>query len=415
MKPGLLCVFIAATAVAPLLGASVNRPEHRQKPYVVLVSFDGLGAQLLDRAEAPNFSRVMRQGVRAESLIPAFPSATFPNHYTIATGLYPENHGIVQMEFFDPERGKSYSYLDQENVGDGTWYRGEPIWVTAEKQGMAAATCFWPGSEAEIQGVRPSHWKKYTDRLSNEERVQTVLEWLRQPEQTRPHLLTLYFGDVDGVGHRKGPESPEIQQALQRVDQSLGHLLDGIESLPVRDRVYLVLVSDHGMATVSKEQLESIDRLIDVQGLERRGAGNQMSFWVKEGPLRARQIRDGINAQIQHGRAYLREEIPRRLHHSADPRIGDVVILMEEPWRILPPRGGTRDMTVLGGWHGWDPASKAMRGIFLVMGPGIRQGATIPAFENIHIYPLLVELLSLTPARGIDGKPGFLSRQILNR
>lgn len=219
--------FLLAAALAAQSGG-VNRPDQRQKPYVVLVSFDGRGAQLLDRSDAPNFQRVLRHGVRAKSLIPVFPSTTFPNHYTIVTGLYPENHGVVEMNFFDPVRGKSYSYQSQENVLDGSWYRGEPIWVTAEKQGMVAAACYWPGSEAEILGVRPSHWRKYADNLSNRARVETVLDWLRMPPESRPHLITLYFGDVDSAGHRFGLESPVVRQPLQRVDQSLGSLLTAL-------------------------------------------------------------------------------------------------------------------------------------------------------------------------------------------
>jgi predicted AlkP superfamily pyrophosphatase or phosphodiesterase len=191
----------------------VNRPSQQQKPYVVLVSFDGFRADFLDRFAAPNFQRVIRQGARATSLMPVFPSLTFPAHYSIATGMYSERHGIVGMSFFDSSRGETFSYQDASAV-DGTWYRGEPIWVTAEKQGMVTATCFWPGSEAAMQGVRPTYWKKYDASLPNDARVDAVIEWLRLPAEKRPHLVTLYFPDVDGAGHRFGHDSPEVEAAV---------------------------------------------------------------------------------------------------------------------------------------------------------------------------------------------------------
>jgi predicted AlkP superfamily pyrophosphatase or phosphodiesterase len=413
----IVALFTAALAIAggqaptPRGSGGVNRADQRDKPYVILVSFDGFGATLLDRVETPNLRRLLKEGVRAKSMAPVHPSLTFPNHYTIVTGLYPERHGIVAMEFFDPERGKGFFYRDASAV-DGTWYRGEPIWATAERQGMVSAICYWAGSEASIQGIRPTYSRKFAENLSNEARVDQVLDWLRLPPEGRPHLLAAYFSDVDGAGHRFGPESAEVRSAVERMDQVIGRLLEGVAKLPVRDQVYLILVSDHGMAKVTREQTIPIESLIDLQGIEGRGAGSQMQLWVKEGAARAREVRDTVNSKIQHGRAYLRADIPARLHYRADPRIGDIVILMEEPWRILPPRGGSRDMTTLGGWHGWDPASEAMQGIFVATGPGIRKGATIPSFESIHVYPLLAELLALEPAVGIDGKSGLLRRQI---
>ncbi|MBX7136131.1 MAG: ectonucleotide pyrophosphatase/phosphodiesterase [Fimbriimonadaceae bacterium] len=345
----------------------MNQPRQQQKPYVVLVSFDGLRADFLDRFEAPNFHRVMRQGTRAKSLIPVFPSLTFPAHYSIASGMYTDRHGIVGMTFFDPSRGETFSPQDA-SVRDGSWFRGEPIWVRAEKQGMVSGSCLWFGSEAAIQGIRPTFWKKFDASLSNDARVDTVMEWLRLPAERRPHLVTLYFGDVDGAGHRFGPDAPEVEAAMLRVDQALGRLLDGIASLPFADNVIVVLVSYHGMAKVTKELTVPMESLTSVEGLRTYGAGSQMNVWVDGGQARARVVRDEINAKINHGRAYTREEIPASLHYRSDPRIGDVVIVMEEPWRVLPPKGGTRDMTTLGGWHGWNPASPTMHGIFVAMG-----------------------------------------------
>ncbi len=236
----------------------VNRAEHTKTPYVVLVSFDGFAADYLNRFDLPNFRRIMQRGLRAKSLQPVFPSLTFPTHYSIVTGLYAEQHGITGMEFIDPGRKQTFS-TGTDSSSDGSWYRGEPIWVTAEKQGMVAATCFWPGSDAAIQDTRPTYWKKYDGRLPNAARVQAIIDWLQLPEDQRPHLLLVYFSEVDAAGHRSGPGTPQLAAAVQQADQVLGSLLDGIAGLPIHDSIAVVVVSDHGMAAVSKDRTVPIE------------------------------------------------------------------------------------------------------------------------------------------------------------
>lgn len=388
-------------------------PAHLDKPYVVLVSFDGFGNEYLDRFNLPNFQRVIRAGVRADSLTPVYPSVTFPAHYSIVTGLYPEHHGIVSMSFYDPARKETYDYMSETAVQDGSWYRGEPLWVTAEKQGMIAASCYWVGSEAAIGGVRPTYWKKYAEGIKNDARVDTVLDWLRLPAERRPHFINVYFSDVDGAGHRFGPDSPEVAKAAAAMDAQLGRLLDGIESSPVRDKVYVVLVSDHGMARVPREQNIPIDDIVDLTGVEGTGVGTMMNLYLDGGGPKSREMRDKINAKLTHGRAYLRKDVPARLHFRADPRIGDVVIIMEEPWRILPPAArAKRDMRVMVGWHGWDPSSPNMAGIFLAMGPRIRKGSRIRAVEMVDVEPLMAGWLGLKIPRGVDGRASRIRKQL---
>jgi predicted AlkP superfamily pyrophosphatase or phosphodiesterase len=389
----------------------VNAPEHLDKPHVILISFDGFRADYLDRVEAPNFERVAREGVRAEGLISVFPSKTFPAHYSIATGMYPDAHGIVSNRFYDPERDATYSIGDRESVMDGTWYRGEPIWVTAEKQGMVAASYFWVGSEADVQGIRPTIWKEFDGRVPNEARVDSVLAWLQLPVERRPHMITLYFSDVDGAGHRHGPDAPEVDEAILRVDAALGRLLDGLDGLPaVRDRVYTILVSDHGMAEYWTESAVAIDDIIDMTGIRMPDSGPVAQLHVEGGPARAREVRDALNAGIEHGEAFLRHEVPAHLHYREDPRIGDVVVRMAEHWQIrlrdrLPTSGG--------GTHGWDPTIPSMHGIFLASGPRIRQGTRIPAFEMVDIYPFIAEVLGLRPGPEVQGSPAHLPKLIL--
>jgi predicted AlkP superfamily pyrophosphatase or phosphodiesterase len=323
--------------------------------------------------------------------------------------MYPEHHGLVGNSFWDPQRGASYSMSDTLQVRDATWYRGEPIWSTAEKQGMVAASYFWPGSEAPIGGVKPSIVKPFDGRVPNVDRVDSVLTWLALPAESRPHMITMYFSDVDGAGHRNGPLAPQVDTAARAVDSALGRLLDGIDRLPLRDRVYVMLVADHGMSEMSPRWYVALDSLIDTVGVRIADAGPNVNLHVQGGATRSAVLRDSINRRMRHGRAYLRGEIPVRLHYGADPRIGDLVVVMEEHFTIGTAGRAPREN---GGTHGWDPAIPSMHAIFLVSGPGIPPGRTIPSFENIEIYSYIAEVLGLTPAPGIDGHRGRLAALI---
>lgn len=392
----------------------VNHVDQRDKPHVILVSFDGFKPEYLDRFELPGFRRVIERGVRAQAMIPVFPSLTFPNHYSLVTGLYPEHHGLVENTFHDPERHRTYSIRDQEAVSDGTWYRGEPIWVTAETQGMVAACFFWPGSEAAIHGVRPTIWNKYDGSIPNETRVQTVLEWLRLPPERRPHLITLYFSELDVVSHRGQLDVPAIAQATKSLDRALDALVTGIDSLPIREQVYLLLTSDHGMAETSGPHTVMLNDLIDTASVVVGYDGPIAGLHVNGGVSEARRIRDQINSRLHHGRAHLRAEVPEQHHFRADPRIGDIVIIMDEPWMLLGSPPVLSLLRERWGNHGWDPSLPSMHAIFMMAGPNIPGGVTIPAVHNIDVYPLMTELLGLRTAQPIDGRAGRIRKLISN-
>jgi len=413
MRKSWFAAVAAALSGAALLPAQgtggINREAQRAKPYVVLISFDGMRAEYLQRLNLPNFARVMRRGVRSEGMRPAFPSKTFPNHFTLVTGLHTEHHGLVGNSIWDPERDRLYRMADTLAVLDPSWYRGEPIWVTAEKQGMVAASFFWPGSEAAIGGIRPTFTKAYDGRIPNRRRVDTVLAWLSLPVERRPHMITLYFSDTDGAGHDHGPLSPQLDSAAARVDTALGRLLDGIERLTdVRERIYLVLVADHGMSETSPRWFAALDTLIDTTGVRIVDAGPNVNLHIEGGPARSIVLRDSINRRMRHGRAYLRGEVPERLHYRSDPRIGDVVVIMEDHFIIgraaRPPRENS-------GNHGWDPAVPNMAAIFVVSGPGVPAGKTIPMFDNIEVYDFMARALGLRAAPN-DGHAGRLAELI---
>ena len=387
---------------------AVNAPEHRSKPYVVLISFDGMKPEYLQRIDLPNFQRVMQRGVRSVGMIPTFPSKTFPNHYSIVTGMRAETHGLVGNRFWDPARNAAYAMGDTSVVFDGTWYRGEPIWVTAAKQGMVAASFFWVASEANVGGVRPHYYKRYDGRVPNMTRVDTVLSWLALPGPARPHVVTMYFSETDGAGHDHGPLSPQVDTAAKNVDAALGRLLDGVARLPLRDSVYFVLVSDHGMSESHPRWYAALDTLIDMNGVRLGEAGTLANLYVQGGRDRAAVLRDSINRRMRHGRAYLRGDIPAHLHYNKDERVGDIVVVMEEHFQIGRADRPARE----GGAHGWDPTFPSMHAIFVASGPGIPADKVIPTFENIEIYPWLTELLGLKQAGGIDGRTGALRELI---
>jgi predicted AlkP superfamily pyrophosphatase or phosphodiesterase len=401
-------LVLAASALGAQTGG-LNAPAQRDKPYVILISFDGFKPEYLDRIELPNFRRVTSAGVRAEGMIPVFPTKTFPNHYSIVTGLYADRHGLVGNSIWDPARAAGYGMRDSLAVRDPAWYRGEPIWVTAEKQGMVSASYFWVATEAPIGGVAPTIWKRYDVRVPIRSRVDSVLSWLALPAERRPHMITLYFSDTDGAGHEHGPLSPQVDTAAWRVDAALGHLLDGVDRLPLRDRTYFVLVSDHGMSEQSPRWHVGLDTLIDLRGVRLYDPGPNVNLHVEGGVARARVLRDSINRRMRHGRAYLRQEIPARLHYREDPRIGEMIVIMEEHFTIgraeRPPREGSAT-------HGWDNQLRSMHALFVASGPGIPAGKTIPPFENVDVYPWLAEVLRLKPASGIDGRPGRLAALI---
>ena len=400
------CLGIAAVASAQGTNG-VNAPAQQNKPYVILISFDGMRPEYLKRIDLPNFARVMRAGVTAQGMIPTFPSKTFPNHYTLVTGLHAGNHGIVSNSFLDPATNRYYRYTDTLTARDASFYRGEPVWVTAERQGMVAASYFWPGSEAAIKGVRPSITKAYDGRVANSTRVDSVLAWLAMPARTRPHFVTLYLSTVDGAGHEHGPLSAQVDTAAWAVDAVLGQLLDGIERLPVRDRVYLLLTSDHGMLETSPRWAVGLDTLIDMTGVRVGDAGPNAHLYVEGGLPRARVLRDSINRRMKHGRAYVRGEVPKRLFYD-DPRIGDLVVLMDDHYQIGRASRSARE----GGNHGWDPTNPLMHAIFVVSGPRIPAGKTIPAFSAVEVYPFMTEVLGLRPATPLDGRKGALAALI---
>ena len=320
----------------PAGSGGINAPYQLNKPYVIMISIDGFRWDYMDIHRAPSISRLAKEGVQAEHLIPVFPTLTFPNHYSIATGLYPAHHGLMANTFPLENEGDWYRIGLREAVENGSYYRGEPIWITAETQGMVAASFFWVGTEADIQGMHPTHWRRYNKSIKGAERVDQVLEWLAKPEASRPHLYTLYFEDVDDYGHWNGPESSETAEAVARVDRYIDRLLQGIKTLPHGDQVNIILVSDHGQAAFLDEQPLIIEQLTWLDGVTSVDGGCYVFMHLDEpDPKRAIEIRDAINNNWQHGRAHLKEDAPADWHVTADARFPDVIVVAEPGYGVL--------------------------------------------------------------------------------
>lgn len=379
-----------------------NAAEWVDAPYVILVSLDGFASRYVEAFRPPTLLSLVAGGVWADrGMQPVYPTETFPNHYSLATGLHPARHGLVANNFHDPGRAQSYRLSDRSTVQDGSWYAGEPIWVTAERQGMVSASFYWVGSEADVGGVRPSHWRQYDEDVTNSERVDQVLRWLSYPADARPHLITLYFGLTDDVGHEHGPDSPEIEQAVLEVDRELGRLMAGLRDLDHGDRVSVVVVSDHGMDGYTPASTAYLaDAVSDMDGIRFSTAGPHANLWIDGGGARVRAVRDAVNERLEHVRAYLPDETPAALRYRDNARLGDLVLLPDSGWVVYPV--ADRPARV-GFTHGWDSRNEAMRALFVASGPALMQGGRVRGISSVDVYPLVAEMLGLEPADDLDG------------
>jgi predicted AlkP superfamily pyrophosphatase or phosphodiesterase len=356
----------------------------------VLVSLDGFRWDYLDRGLTPNLSRLAREGVRAEAMVPVFPTKTFPNHYTIVTGRYPARHGILGNVFTAPDVGGHFSLWDRGAVRDARFYLAEPIWVTAERQGQRTAPLFWPGSEAPINGVRPSYHLPFDGEMPDTARVRRLLEWLDLPLDRRPSFLTLYSSSVDNAGHDHGPDAPETNRAIARADSLVGILA---AELAKRGPANLVILSDHGMVSTGPDRVIWLDDYVSADAMQADEMSALLTAWPAAG------LEDSVYQGLKrapHLAVYRRAELPARFHMEDSPRIAPIVAIADPRWTIAQRTASGRPTIILGN-HGFDDTLSSMRAIFIAHGPGFRRGITVPPFRNIHVYPLLAKLLGVTP------------------
>jgi len=375
-----VCLFLTIT-----LGA-------QDTPYLVILSMDGFRWDYPEKTATPNLDSIAAQGVKAKSIIPSFPTKTFPNHYTMVTGLYPDHHGIVQNEFYDPQYDRYYRIGNRQAVMDGAFYSGEPIWVTAEKQGLKSASYYWVGSEAEIGGVRPSYWKEYDGKVPFESRIDSVISWLNLPEDKRPHLILLYFDEPDGYGHTYGPESQAIIKKVAYLDSLVGVLTYKLSELSIYGEINLIVTSDHGMAENTKEKSVVLEDYISRKWFSNiQGYNPNYSFQVKE--RYRRKVMAKMNS-IPHVMVWKHGEVPERLHYGSNPRTLDIILCAEDGWNVRMKH----TESISRGAHGYDNANTDMHAIFYAKGPAFREGHVSDSFENVNLYPLMARILGLMPA-----------------
>ena len=387
-----------------------NSVGQRQQPYVILISIDGFRHDYLQlKPRVGHFLRSLYQrGSSAQRLIPGFPSATFPNHYSLVTGLYPGHHGLVANQFFDPQRSQPYNYHNSATVRDGSWYRGEPVWVVAERAGMLTASFFWVGSEAKIQGFRPTYYYDFDDKISHRYRLRQVRQWLALPEEKRPHFLTLYFSEVDRAGHAYGPQSPEVDAAIETVDQTLQQLVRDVASTSLP--VHFVLVSDHGMQEVSAHETIMLQDLAPTRlwsSVRIEGSGAFFMLHAKDAKT-SEELFHHLKRGQRHYQIFKRQESPAHYRARQASRMGDYLLVADPPY-YFTSRSLAQNQSPRKGTHGWDPyLNSHMAGIFLAWGPNLRAGQTLSSIEAVDVYPFLLRLLGLQSRSVYDGKESAL-------
>jgi len=365
---------------------------------VILISIDGFKPDYLTRGVTPNLNALAKQGAVADAMRPAFPSITFPNHYTLVTGLTPDHHGVVGNTMEDAAiPNQRFSLGNREAVIDRRWWdQAEPVWVTAQKNGVPSATMFWPGSEADIHGVRPSEWRVFNGKISAEQRVATVLEWMDKPLATRPRFITLYFDEVDHSGHMNGPDSELTTQAAAHVDQVIGMLLSGLNQRQINANI--VIVSDHGMAAIDSSRTIVLDQLAPRSSYRLITAGAYAGIEPQAGQEHI--VNDALLKPHQHMQCWAKATIPARLHFGQNARVPSIVCMPEVGWVILADQANVKNTA--GGAHGYDNQSAAMQAIFIAAGPAFKEHVQLPAFDNVDVYPLLMRLINV-PALPSDG------------
>jgi predicted AlkP superfamily pyrophosphatase or phosphodiesterase len=372
--------------------------QQSPRPVTVLVGIDGFRADYLERGHTPRLAALARAGASA-AMRPSFPTMTFPNHFALVTGYRPDRHGIVGNAMIDPRRpGEMFSPRNAAQALDPFWWNeAEPLWIAAEKAGLRSATMFWPGSEVAFGGQRPSDWMRYDQNVTNVQRVNTLIDWLRRPASIRPMFATIYFDTVDTIGHRFGPDSAEVNAALAEVDAQIGEMVDGAAALKVP--VNWVIVADHGMRATDEARVIQLDTLID----------RASYIAVETGPYAAIEPVTGTDTRVaeallkphEHMTCTRKEDLPHRLHWGKNPRVAAIICISEAGWTIL---SGPAPYPVTGGAHGYDNADPEMLALFIASGPAFAKGEVLPVFDNVAVAALLRAVLGLPEDQQADGK-----------
>lgn len=415
MKRGIhfLLLFISLTAFGQQVNVDTaqvvvperqNSPETQSKPYVIMISTDGFRYDYAKKYNAENLLKLSNSGVRAEAMIPSYPSITFPNHWSLITGLYPSHHGLIDNFFYDYKRKEAYAMSNKKNAEDGSWYGGTPLWGLAEKQGMVSASLMWVGSASDAGGMRPTYYYPYHEKFTPSEKVEKVVNWLKLPEDKRPHFISLYFPEVDGSGHHYGPDAKETETAVHLIDQAVGNLVQKVNDLGLKN-VNFVFVSDHGMIKVDGgTPLEIPAILFDKNRFDFYNSQTLLRVYVKNQDEVKSVYRELKKNKTDDYEVYLDKKLPRYLHFATRDdqynRIGQILLIPKAP-KIFLEKGKKTSV----GKHGYNPRLvPEMKATFYAWGPEFKNNLVIDEFANINVYPLVAEILGLKIDQPIDGK-----------
>ncbi len=378
-----------------------------------MVSLDGFRHDYVKKFNPPHLSKLIKEGASAQSVIPVYPSKTFPNHYSIVTGMYANKHGLIDNPFYDTEIEAVYSSSNREVSLDPKWYGGTPLWQLAQGQGLKTASFFWVGSELPIKGQYPTYHKKYDPAIPNQERIDQTVAWLSLPEAERPRLITLYFSLVDDAGHRYGPDSPEVKQAVLQADSLVGKLQNALKNIALP--ITLLIVSDHGMEQINpvQEYFVNLEKIADLRDTTINFFSNAVhtQFYFKDKTKIDKAYQD-LKKNEKNYTVFLRKDIPKHWHYNLPTRTGDMLVVAKPPYLI----GGNHAEKKMykeqtRGQHGYDPYTyKNMHAIFYAWGAHIKPNFALPTFEIVHIYPLVAHLLGLDIPKDIDGKLKVLKK-----
>jgi predicted AlkP superfamily pyrophosphatase or phosphodiesterase len=409
VKQNILLILFALLLISG--GCASQEPESdADQPKVLLISIDGFINEYVERNETPNLDHFMNNGVVAEYMIPVFPTKTFPNHWTLVTGLYTENHGIITNSFYDYELEARFSYGPQGTPNDERWWGGEPIWATAENQGLTATTFFWPGSEATINGVQATKWVPYDGEVPDSTRIDSLISWMDPAGDVQADFGTLYFSTVDSRGHGFGKNSSEVDEAVLKIDGLIGYLQEKIEEAGLDKSLNIILLSDHGMSDLSEERVIFLEDLIDLNDVE-------VMDWTPVGLIRPKEgkkeeVFEALKEKEENYSVYLKEDMPERYHFKNHYRIPEI-ILIADPGYSITNRSFFQTRGLMAATHGFDNTSSDMRTFFAANGPVFKEGEVAAPFESVHVYELMSHILNLDPAPN-DGSIDSINHVLLN-
>ena len=411
----LLLSSTACTTPSPRLATPADAaPVDVAPATLLLVSIDGLRADALGRGDTPNLDRIASTGVHAQWMRPSYPVLTFPNHYTLVTGLRPDHHGIVHNSMNDAALGR-FVVADTRAARVPDWWQGVPLWSSAERAGIATAVWAWPGVMAPRDGVLPRQWQQFDAAIPLQSRMQRIAEWITGAEGARPGFVAVYLENVDGKGHDHGPDAAETRAAIRAVDAAIGDLLARLDDAGLAERINLVVVSDHGMAEVPEGHYLAVEDMASMEEAEVVSIGQVIGVVPRSG--HEATVADRLVGRHAHYQCWPKAGIPDRLHYGGHPRVPPIVCQMDEGWNALPREtiarrdaNGSHDR----GAHGYDPDSPAMRAVFIARGPALREGEVLAPFDNVDVYPLLARLLGIAPQPN-DGNPATLAPALRER